>query len=241
MALCSIVGNQVTISDIFAEEQKPGLVLPVAAGESVLTSEQTIAVLATIAKDVNQAPDEVSEKGVGTYGLSKENLESTGVIKPGIGLSNDPLDLPVILDDPSVFTGNHGVTALIDLFLDEPLQRELTQTATNNAMIELSQLGAINPVQSPEEIAEVAALSTQFNVDEIASMKLDPDSLDPALLLSMLSMGILAVNAIKALAQKLSKKPKTPAASTGTVKTPDIDKEVDKLIGSKRIPSEADK
>jgi hypothetical protein len=88
-----------------------------------LTSDQTLALMAQVANTVDQAADVITdETGVGQYGLSCQQLEMAGYVKPGTWqqfIQNGPGTLTGVLSAPAIWTGLNGIYSLDD-FLNNP-------------------------------------------------------------------------------------------------------------------------
>jgi hypothetical protein len=86
-----------------------------------LTSDQTLALMAQVASTVDQAADVITdETGVGKYGLSCQQLEMAGYVKPGTWqqfLQNTSNTLTEVLGAPGIWTGLNGIYSL-DEFLN---------------------------------------------------------------------------------------------------------------------------
>ena len=86
-----------------------------------LTSNQTQALMAQIVNIVNQPADVITDdKGVGKYGLSCQQLEMAGYVKPGTWqqfLQNTSNTLTEVLGAPGIWTGLNGIYSL-DAFLN---------------------------------------------------------------------------------------------------------------------------
>ena len=86
-----------------------------------LTSNQTLALMAQVANTVDQAADVITDdKGVGKYGLSCQQLEMAGYVKPGTWqqfLQNTSNTLTEVLSAPGIWTGLNGIYSL-DAFLN---------------------------------------------------------------------------------------------------------------------------
>lgn len=96
-----------------------------------LTSSQTTAVLAQIAKLINQTSTTVSTTtGIGTYGLTPSNLEEAGYLKPGT--SNYP-DFNCVVGTPSVWTGKDGITSIAGILGDTGLQTQIQTAVMQNS------------------------------------------------------------------------------------------------------------
>jgi len=85
-----------------------------------LTSIQTQGLMAQIVNIVNQPADvATNEAGVGKYGLSCQQLEMAGYVKPGTWqqfVQNGPSTLVEVLNAPAIWTGLNGIYSL-DQFL----------------------------------------------------------------------------------------------------------------------------
>jgi hypothetical protein len=83
-----------------------------------LTSDQTLALMAQVANTVDQAADVITdETGVGKYGLSCQQLEMAGYVKPGTWqqfLQNTSNTLTEVLGAPGIWTGLNGIYSLDD-------------------------------------------------------------------------------------------------------------------------------
>ena len=81
-----------------------------------LTSDQTLALMAQVANTVDQAADVITDKvGVGKYGLSCQQLEMAGYVKPGTWqqfIQNGPSTQTEVLNAPAIWTGLNGIYSL---------------------------------------------------------------------------------------------------------------------------------
>jgi hypothetical protein len=119
--------NPITAADVALTGSSGLPVAPVGP----LTSSQTTALIAQIAKLVNQDSNTVSTtKGVGTYGLTPSNLEEAGYLKPGT--SNYP-DFNCVVGTPSVWTGKDGITSLAGILGDTGLQTQIQAAVMQNS------------------------------------------------------------------------------------------------------------
>lgn len=236
------VENPVTIEEVIKEGTKNGSVSEI----STLTKEQSIGLLSARAKEIDQPADVVSVKGVGRYGLTKKNLEDLGIFKKGIGASDDPIDLKLVLSDASVFTSKYGVNNINDILSNEALQSELTQKIIDVKMTELSQQGILTGDESPEEVAAIASLSTNYTPEQIKNYKTGTgDSVELTNMNKTADTSKYAVNLVDTKAASTLTKIQgigggtvsAPVNSVDTIKTPSLDLELDKFIGSKRIES----
>jgi hypothetical protein len=106
--------NPITQSDL-AAISSTGFTAP-AIGS--LTSIQTQALMAQIVNVVDQPADvATNETGVGKYGLSCQQLEMAGYVKPGTWqqfVKNGPSTLVEVLNAPGIWTGLNGIYSLDD-------------------------------------------------------------------------------------------------------------------------------
>ena len=81
-----------------------------------LTSDQTLALMAQVANTVDQAADVITDEvGVGKYGLSCQQLEMAGYVKPGTWqqfIQNGPSTQTEVLNAPAIWTGLNGIYSL---------------------------------------------------------------------------------------------------------------------------------
>lgn len=113
--------NPVTLASI-AEISSTGFTAP-AIGS--LTSDQTLALMAQVANTVDQPANvATNNKGVGRYGLSCQQLEIAGYVKPGTWqqfIKNGPSTMVEVLNAPGIWTGLNGIYSL-DEFLSNASQ-----------------------------------------------------------------------------------------------------------------------
>jgi hypothetical protein len=229
--------NPVQIRDIIGESVKDSATLPI----SVLSANQTNGVMAQVVNTVGQAPTTITAAGVGTYGLSQIQLETAGIIKPGLAAA--PLD--ELLRDPAVFTGQRDINSIDDLLSNEALQKDISNAATQTAMASLSQQGLISGTETPADMAKYIGLSTKFSVTEIADWTIGNASPSIAGAMDALAAGsAYAVNLVDTKAAgvlgQLQAGIAGPALQavtglTGTINTSVLDNAVTDIIGSKRI------
>jgi hypothetical protein len=128
-----------------------------------LTSIQTQTLMAQVVNTVDQpAATITSTKGVGKYGLSCQQLEIAGYVKPGTWqqfIQNGPSTVVEVLNAPAIWTGLNGIYSL-DEFLNGP-------SAQNNAQARLMQNGyeslqAAGVITTPEAQSVSAVVGTVY-------------------------------------------------------------------------------
>jgi hypothetical protein len=126
-----------------------------------LAATQVQGIMAQIANSVDQPANVMSnDKGVGQYGLSCQQLEQAGYVKPGTWrqfIFQSP-PLTEVLAAPGLFTGLNGINSVGD-FLNSNL-------AQNSAMSDLLKKGfnslTASGVISPPVTASISALKGQI-------------------------------------------------------------------------------
>jgi hypothetical protein len=136
--------NPITSADL-AQINESGFTAP-AIGS--LTSNQTQAIMAQVANSVDQLATEISnEKGVGKYGLSCQQLEMAGYVKPGTWqqfIKNGSGTLTDVLVAPGVWTGLDGVNSLDEFLNNINAQNSAQTTLMASGYNSLAAAGVIN-------------------------------------------------------------------------------------------------
>jgi len=122
---------------------------PVLAGSVVgpLSTTQVQGLMSSTAAAVNQLATVVTnEKGLGTYGLTADQLQLSGLIKPGTAelISQNPANLVSILSSPTVWTGKGGAESLNAVLSDPMLQSIAQQSTLASSFDQLSELGVVS-------------------------------------------------------------------------------------------------
>lgn len=226
------------IKDIILEG-KSGNIRAVAG----LPKSQTTGLLAGIKKKTDQADDVVSEKGLGSYGLTLEKLQIAGIVKTGI---TEGVDLETTLSDSSVFTGKKGISNVNVLLRSNALQKQVMQDVISKNMTSLQQEGVLTGDETEVELAGFAALAANYSVDEIKDFVNGTASPDLAAEMAGVqddaeSVATLIQTKASSIMDTISGIGGGAAAAvesaTNTIKLDDINKALDDFIGSKRVPS----
>ena len=121
----------------------------VLAGTTVgpLSTTQIQSLMSSTAAAVNQAPTDITnEKGLGTYGLTPDQLQQAGLIKPGTAemINQDPANAVSILSSPTVWTGEGGADNLDSVLANPTLQSIAQQSTLSSSYDQLQQLGVVS-------------------------------------------------------------------------------------------------
>ena len=129
-----------------------------------LSSAQVEKILAQIVNLVEQPYDVVTQdKGVGKYGFTCYQLEQAGYVKPGTSLrffAVDPEDFVSVMNSPSIWTGNNGVTGLSDLLNSPETQSSIQNDLMQQGYDNLVAAGVITNVTQPAVSASTGQVYT---------------------------------------------------------------------------------
>jgi len=134
-----------------------------------LTSIQTQTLMAQVVNTVAQPATIITNtRGVGKYGLSCQQLEIAGYVKPGTWqqfIQNGPSTVVEVLSAPAIWTGLNGIYSL-DEFLNGP-------SAQNDAQARLMQNGyeslhAAGVITTPEAQSVSAVVGTVYTGSNVA-------------------------------------------------------------------------
>ena len=146
--------NPVNIGDIAKSAQ--GL-MPIAG----VNPSQITAGMAGLTKLVDQPPSVLSNvKGVGSFGLDANQLQTAGFLKPGTTnlLADGTNSLSSVLKSPSVWTGKEGISSLQSLLTNASAQSKIQQNLMATGAAGLSTLGI-----NVSSLSPAAATGTLLN------------------------------------------------------------------------------
>ena len=126
-----------------------------------LTSNQVQGIMAQVANFVDQPATVMSnDKGVGQYGLTCQQLEQAGYVKPNTWQQFifDPAPLTDVLSAPGVFTGLNGINSARDFLTSTVAQNDAMSKLLKTGYDSLSAAGVI----SPPVTASISALKGQI-------------------------------------------------------------------------------
>ena len=132
-----------------------------------LTSNQTLALMSQVANTVDQAANIMTnETGVGQYGLSCQQLEMAGYVKPGTWqqfLRNGYSTLVDVLNAPGIWTGREGITSADDFLQNVNAQNAAQATLMRDGYNSLQAAGVITTPAAQSVSAVVGQLYTGTN------------------------------------------------------------------------------
>jgi hypothetical protein len=128
-------------------------------------STQIQGLVAQTAASVNQATDAITNvKGLGQFGLNADQLQLSGLIKPGLAdqINLDPSKFTSILSSPTSWTGKLGATDISSVLGSSSLQTTVQQGLMSVNFDQLKQLGAITGLESATQLGPLINVATKF-------------------------------------------------------------------------------
>jgi hypothetical protein len=129
-------------------------------------STQIQGLVAQTAASVNQATDAITNiKGLGQFGFNADQLQLSGLIKPGLAdqINLDPSKFTSILSSPTSWTGKLGATDLTSVLSSSSLQTSVQQGLMSTNFDQLKQLGTITGLESATQLGPLVNVATKFS------------------------------------------------------------------------------
>jgi len=135
-----------------------------------VSSAQVQGLVATTAASVGQSSNVITNlKGLGSYGLTADQLQTAGLIKPGIAdqVRQDPANAVGILSSPTSWTGKQGATDINVILNDVGLQTSTQQGLMENTFNQLKQNGTITGTEAASTVGPLVNAGTKFGVNTL--------------------------------------------------------------------------
>jgi hypothetical protein len=201
---------------------------------------------------VNQPATEVTnENGLGTYGLTADQLQQAGLIKPGTAelINQNPANLVSILSSPTVWTGKGGATDLDSILTNPTLQSIAQQSSLASSYNQLSQLGVVsstvnNLIGSNTDLGAVVnnaanygvAATTEWLNNTVGGSEIG--QLTTSAINSIFGQNFGTVNrSVSGGGSPLQTGVQTPRGYSNTVNRSVVDTAFNSIIGNNKIPS----
>jgi len=136
-----------------------------------LDIKQVTGLLSSKAAITNQSSTELSiANGVGKFGITPDQLEQQGLLKPGTVQSylSDPSSIYTILSSPTVWTGKYNVVDLDSFLNNEKLQSVVQQKIMNDSLQSLQETGLVTGTETPTQLATVVQNASKYGTDSTA-------------------------------------------------------------------------
>ena len=130
-----------------------------------IASNQIQGLVAQASASVNQAANAITNaKGLGQFGLDANQLQLSGLIKPGIAdqIKQVPDKFKEILSSPTSWTGKFGAVNLDSVLNNTGLQTRVQQGLMNTNFDQLKQLGTIKGTEIASQLGPLLNTATKF-------------------------------------------------------------------------------
>ena len=181
---------------------------------------------------------EISTRGIGIYGQTPAGLILTGYLKPGtLNLIADPSLTITVLNTPAVWTGQYGITSLLD-YLSDPILQNLAQIdIMTGAYQGLIDAGILTGNETAGYQATFLQPATRYGVTTVVSWVNDTagtDLVNNILLIARQAQ--YAIDFVELYASYLNVGIDVPGYEN-TVDRQDLDQAVVDIIGNPKVPS----
>jgi len=132
-----------------------------------ISPAQIQGLIAQTSTSVGQAASAITNtKGLGKFGLNADQLQLSGLIKPGLAeqINLDPSKFTSILSSPTSWTGKSGATDLTSVLGNERLQTTVQQGLMNVNFDQLKQVGAISGTEVASQLGPLLNNATKFGL-----------------------------------------------------------------------------
>ena len=217
-----------------------------------LSTTQVQGLLSSTAATVNQSSTDITnEKGLGTYGLTPDQLQQAGLIKPGTAelINQDPANTVSILSSPTVWTGKGGADSLDSVLTNPTLQSVAQQSTLATSYNNLADLGVVsattnNLIASNTDLGAVVNNAANYGLGATTSWLNntvgggDIGQLTTSAISSIFGMNFGTVNqSVSGGGNPLQTGVQTPRGYSNTVNRSVIDASFNSIIGNNKIPS----
>lgn len=213
---------------------------PATKAIGALDPKQVTGLLGQAASAVGQAANAVSlDKGIGQFGMTPEQLEQQGFLKPGtvrqfIG-NNPAADWTQVLANPSVWAGKDNVASLTGFLANPGLQNLTQQNIMSQGLSQLKAAGVTAGITNPQQLGALVQGAAKFGSATMAKWS---QGAAPADLQGQISA--LAKNAQFSVNLVDTKLPSVsafdPAGIVETVQRTGLDSSVKSFLGDAKIP-----
>ena len=239
------VVNPTTISNFVNTQVLAGSVV------GPLSTTQIQGLMSSTSAAVNQLASEITnEKGLGTYGLTADQLQQAGLIKPGVAelVNQDPANLVSTLSSPTVWTGVGGADSLDAVLANPTLQSITQQSCLASSYNNLSELGVVsatkNLFSSATDLGAVVNNAANYGIGATTEWLnntlggSDIGQLTTSAIGSVFGMSFGAANqSVSGGGNPLQTGVQAPKGYSNTVNRQVIDSSFNSIIGNNKIPS----
>lgn len=198
------------------------------------------AVMAQAKNLVGQSADVLSNtKGVGSFGLDVQQLETAGILKPGTSAlaTSAGSTISTMLKSPAVYTGKDGIKDVQSLLASAPKQAEIQQTLMAKGLVDLAAVGIPIDKLSAQGVAGVALSAAKDVLNTENLLKGLPVPADAkAAFDTAVRDGAYAVNLAETKVPAVFKAIDFPVPAADTVNRETLDAATTRVLGNDKIP-----
>lgn len=230
-------GQAVSPAQVLQQLGSPGGAATKAIGS--IAPAQVNGMLAQASAAVGQAATVMSlDKGVGKFGLTPQQLEQQGFLKPGTVqqfISTTPgADFTKVLANPAVWSGKDGVTN-VNTFLASPNIQSLAQSnLMSQGLDKMKSLGLATGKESAGQLSALVQGAAAFGAGAMAAWSKGMAPPDIAGAINNLAKG--AQFAVDMVASKLPKAQPNIAGAVKTVERAGVDSSLNAALGDPKVP-----
>jgi len=181
---------------------------------------------------------DIATRGIGVYGQTPAGLTLTGYLKPGtLSLITSPALTITVLNTPAVWTGQNGITSLLE-YLSDPILQNLAQIdIMTGAFQGLIDAGILTGGESAKYQATFLQPATRYGVNAVVSWVNDTASTELTNnILLIARQAQYAIDFVDTYSASLN----VGIGISGfenTVDRQDLDQAVVDIIGNPKVPS----
>jgi len=210
-------------------------------GIGSLDQDQLTGMLAQKANDVGQEfGDITSLKGVGKYGISAEQLETAGYIKPGSvsKFLKDPSQLENTLKDANIWTGKAGADSLTSFLTDKAKQTLAQEDILSANLSTLKAKGIVTGTEASSELGAILQASSTHGTDAVSDWVKGAGNVSINNEINQVARNAqYAVKLVDNKLSELSKSYSNPGAFSGTTVRKALDDAIDSILSDTRASS----
>lgn len=178
--------------------------------------------------------------GIGKFGLTPQQMEDQGLLKPGtvkqfLGNNPTPAQIDSILKSPTIWAGKGGVTGLDSFTKNTNIQSLTQQGVMSSGLDQLKKLGVATGKESPAQLSALVQSTAKFGAADVAAWTkgLAPAGIAAAII-GIAKGAQFAVD----IAGKLPKVSAVdPAGAVGTVNRAGVDNAIKAATDDPKIPA----
>lgn len=203
------------------------------------TNAGTAGILPAVASGIGAATTGLTP-GVGKFGLTPQQMEDQGLLKPGtvkqfLGNNPTPAQIESILKSPTVWSGKGGVTGLDSFTKNTNIQSLTQQGVMSSGLDQLKKLGVATGKESPAQLSALVQSTAKFGAADVAAWS---KGLAPAGIAAAIAGIAKGAQFAVDIAGKLPKVSAVdPAGAVGTVNRAGVDNAIKSAIDDPKIPA----